>query len=130
MFKSRVLDIAVKQINEHTDLEVSYHMAGEHGRKKPLKNITFYITRKSPIILPIEFEKEKNPNVRMQQLYLVLDKLGIKSSAIVKKIADNEEMIKEVFRFNYQYQTGELKVDKNPAGLLLTKLGLTTKAQK
>lgn len=130
MFKSRVLDIAVKQINEHTDLEVSYHMAGEHGRKKPLKNITFYITRKSPIILPIEFEKEKNPNVRMQQLYLVLDKLGIKSSVIVKKIADNEEMIKEVFRFNYQYQTGELKVDKNPAGLLLTKLGLTTKAQK
>jgi plasmid replication initiation protein len=124
MFKSRVLDIAIKQINEHTDLEISYHLAGDHGRKKPLKTIVFYIKKKSPLILPIEFEKEKNPNIRMQQLYLVLDKFGIKSSAIIKQIIENEEMIKVVFLFNYQHQTGVIKAE-NPAGLLLTKLGLT-----
>lgn len=128
--KRYVLDIAVKQINEHTDLEISYYMAGEHGRKKPLKTITFYIKKKSPIILPIEFEKEKNPDIRKQQLYLVLDKLGIKSSAIVKQISENDELIKEVFRFNYQYQTGEIKAEKNAGGLLLTKLGLTNKSKK
>jgi plasmid replication initiation protein len=124
MFKSRVLDIAIKQINEHTDLEISYHLAGDHGRKKPLKTIVFYIKKKSPLILPIEFEKEKNPNIRMQQLYLILDKFGIKSSAIIKQIIENEEMIKVVFLFNYQHQTGVIKAE-NPAGLLLTKLGLT-----
>lgn len=130
--KNKVLDVAVKQINEHTDLEISYHMAGEHGRKKPLKTVTFYIKKKSPIILPIdiEFEKEKNPDIRKQQLYLVLDKLGIKSSAIIKQISENDELIKEVFRFNYQFQTGEIKADKNAGGLLLTKLGLTTKSKK
>jgi plasmid replication initiation protein len=124
MFKSRVLDVAIKQINEHTDLEISYHLAGDHGRKKPLKTIVFYIKKKSPLILPIEFEKEKNPNIRMQQLYFVLDKFGIKSSAIIKQIIENEEMIKVVFLFNYQHQTGLIKAE-NPAGLLLTKLGLT-----
>jgi plasmid replication initiation protein len=124
MFKSRVLDVAIKQINEHTDLEISYHLAGDHGRKKPLKTIVFYIKKKSPLILPIEFEKDKNPNIRMQQLYFVLDKFGIKSSAIIKQIIENEEMIKVVFLFNYQHQTGLIKAE-NPAGLLLTKLGLT-----
>ena len=124
MFKSRVLDVAIKQINEHSDLEISYHLAGEHGRKKPLKTIVFYIKKKSPLILPIEFEKDKKPNVRMQQLYFVLDKFGIKSSAIIKQIVESDEMIKEVFLFNYQHQTGVIKAE-NPAGLLLTKLGLT-----
>ena len=130
MFKARVLDVAVKQINKHTDLEISYIMAGEYGRKKPLKTIVFYIQKKNPIVLPIEFEKEKNPDVRKQQLYIVLDKLGIKSSSIVKQISENEELIKEVFRFNYQLQTGVIKADKNPAGLLLTKLGLIKKSNK
>lgn len=124
MFKKFVLDIAVKQINEHSDLEVSYQMAGEHGRKKPLKTVTFYIKKKSPIILPIEFEKDKNPDIRKANLFSILDKLGIKSSKIIKQISESEEMIKEVFRFNYQYQTGEIKAEKNAGGLLLTKLGL------
>lgn len=124
MFKSRVLDVAIKQINEHSDLEISYHMAGEHGRKKPLKTIVFYIKKKNPLILPIEFKSDGNPNIRIQQLYFVLDKFGIKSSAIIKQITESEEMIKEVFRFNYQHQTGVIKAE-NPAGLLLTKLGLT-----
>jgi plasmid replication initiation protein len=122
--KEKVLDVAVRQINEHTDLEISYQMAGEHGRKKPLKTVTFYIKKKSPIILPIEFEKDKNPDVRIANLYIILDQLGIKSSKIIKQIAESEEMIKEVFRFNYQYQTGEIKAEKNAGGLLLTKLGI------
>lgn len=122
--KEKVLDVAVRQINEHTDLEISYQMAGEHGRKKPLKTVTFYIKKKSPIILPIEFEKDKNPDIRKANLFSILDKLGIKSSKIIKQIEESEEMTKEVFRFNYQYQTGEIKAEKNAGGLLLTKLGI------
>ena len=121
--KEKVLDIAVKQINEHSDLQISYQMEGEFGRKKPLKTITFYIKKKNPVIMPISFE-EKNPNVRLEQLGIILEKFGIKSSAIVKQITDNEDFVKEVFSFNYQLQTGKIKADKNPGGLLLKKLGL------
>jgi plasmid replication initiation protein len=124
MFKSRVLDIAVKQINEHSDLEISYLMAGEHGRKKPLKTIVFYIKKKSPFMMPIEFEKDPNLDVRKANLFTILDKLGIKSSKIVNQIMASESMIKDVFHFNYQLQIGAIKAETNPGGLLLTKLGL------
>lgn len=123
-FKRFVLDVAIKQINEHSDLDVSYHMAGEHGRKKPLKTITFYIKKKSPVILPIEFERDKNPDTRKANLLFILDRFGIKASKIIKQIVESEEMTQEVFRFNYQFQTGEIKADSNAGGLLLTKLGL------
>ena len=73
--------------------------------------------------MPISFE-EKNPNARLEQLGIILEKFGIKSSAIVKQITDNEDFVKEVFSFNYQLQTGKIKADKNPGGLLLKKLGL------
>lgn len=127
--KEKVLDVAVKQINDHSDLDISYLMAGEHGRKKPLKTITFYIKKKCPIVLPIEFEKDKNPDIRLQNLHLILDKLGIKSTTIIKQIVESDEMIKQVFSFNYKFQTGEIKAE-NPAGLLITKLGLTNTKNK
>ena len=67
------------------------------------------------------------PDIRKANLFSILDKLGIKSSKIIKQIEESEEseeMTKEVFRFNYQYQTGEIKAEKNAGGLLLTKLGI------
>jgi len=124
MFKSRVLDIAMRQINENTDLKVSYKLQGEGNKKRPLKFITFYIIKKNPHILPIEFEKDVNPDARLQNLVIILDSLGIKSAQIRKTIMGSEDLIKEVFSFNYQLQTGKVKADRNAGGLLLKKLGL------
>ena len=122
MFKSRVLDIAVKQINENTDLKVSYELEGEGAKKRPFKYITFYMDKKMPRISPLKFETELD--TKLQNLMKILDSLGITSAQIRKTILDREDLTKEVFSFNYQLQTGKIKADKNPAGLLLKKLGL------
>ena len=53
-FKKFVLDIAVRQINEHTDLEISYHLIKE-GRS--FKSVRFYITTQKPQQLPIQFDR-------------------------------------------------------------------------
>lgn len=122
-FKKRVLDVAVKQINEHTDLRVSYEMEGERGRKKPLKYITFYVTRQASGELPLEFS-DPEIDVRRGNLLNTLSELGIKSPEIVRKIVENETMAAEVFKFHYQVKTGQVKAKTNPGGLLLKKLGL------
>lgn len=122
--KSRVLETAVKQINEHSDLKVSYHMEGERGRKRPLKYVKFYIKKHNPTILPIEFQGEPNLDVRQQNLLLILDELGIKSAKIIDRIKESEVMTKMVFEFSYGLKTGTVTA-KNPAGLLIKKLGLS-----
>lgn len=124
MFKKYVLDIAVKQINQHSDLAISYEMEGEHGRKKPLKYITFYVKKKTPMVPHLEFDMTKNIDVRLQNLVIILDSLGIKSAQIRRTIIDSEDLVKEVFSFNYQLQTGKIKANNNAGGLLLKKLGL------
>lgn len=122
-FKKRVLDVAVKQINEYSDLRISYEMEGERGRKKPLKYITFYVTRQASGELPIEFS-DPDIDVRHGNLLNALNELGIKSPDIVRKIAESKEMTDEVFSFNYKLKIGQIKAKTNPGGLLLKKLGL------
>ncbi len=122
-FKKRVLDVAVRQINEHSDLRVSYVMEGEGARKKPLKYLTFYVTRQKTTDPPLEFG-DSGGDARRDTLLATLDELGIKSPEIVRQILESEEMISEVFRFSYQLKTGQITAKSNPGGLLLKKLGL------
>lgn len=122
--REKVLDIAMKQINKNSDLEVSYLLEGENGKLRPLKYITFYIKKKATNVLAIEFDKLVNVDIRIQNLVKILDNLGIVSPQIRETIINNEDFVKEVFSFNYQLQTGKIKADKNPGGLLLKKLGL------
>ena len=122
-FKARVLDLAVKQINEHSDVRISYEMEGERGRKKPLKYITFYVTKQASGELPLEFN-DPDIDVRRGNLLHALNELGIKSPEIVRRIVEDKVMTDEVFKFNYQVKNGLIKVKTNPGGLLLKKLGL------
>ncbi len=122
-FKRRVLSVAMNQINEHTDLRVSYEMEGEGGRKKPLKYITFYVTRQASGELPLEFS-DPDIDVRHGNLLNALSELGIKSPDIVRKIVESKEITDDVFKFHYQIKTGQIKAKTNPGGLLLKKLGL------
>lgn len=122
-FRKRVLDVAVRQINEQSDLRVSYEMEGEGGRKRPLKYIIFYVTRQASGELPIEFN-DTDIDVRRGNLLHALSELGIKSPEIVRRIVEDRVMTDEVFKFNYQVKNGLVKVKTNPGGLLLKKLGL------
>lgn len=122
-FKKRVLDVAVQQINQHSDLRVSYEMKGEGARIRPLKYITFYITRQENGELPLEFS-DPTIDVRRGNLLIALADLGIKSPDIIRRIAEDKALSDQVFKFNYQIKNGLVNAKTNPAGLLLKKLGL------
>jgi plasmid replication initiation protein len=119
-FKKFVLDIAVRQINEHTDLEISYHLIKE-GRS--FKSLRFYITAQKPQQLPIQFDRPVE-ETRSHNARQVLDGYGIQDPKLIQQILSDEKLTDSLFKFNYDLKTGRKKADKNPAGLLLKVLGL------
>lgn len=119
-FKQFVLDIAVKQINEHTELKIEYVIEKE-GRAS--KNIKFKIWRSKTSQIPIPFDVEP-ADMRRSQVKEILENFGIKDVALINNILSDGKLIDGVFKFNYDLKVGKIKSDKNPAGLLLTILGL------
>lgn len=129
MFKSRVLDIAVRQINEHTDLEIGYSLT-KKGRS--FKHIAFTVkTQPLDMFLPVTSELAK-PGVapvgvadeHYRNARLLLEKWNIKRADVVSQIMNSAHLIQEVNKFAYELQTGKVKVERNIAGYLLTRLGL------
>lgn len=128
-FKRFVLDEAVKQINKHTDLQIGYTLE-KKGRS--FKSVIFQITRQPLLmVLPIKDAPIKAgvaPAGITEQQYqnarLWLEKWDIKRADIVNQIMNSAELIKEVNKFIYEFQNGKIKVEKNVAGYLLTRLGL------
>lgn len=129
MFKKFVLDIAVKQINEHTDLEISYTLK-KKGRS--FQHIKFNIkaqplavilpTKDTPgklEVLPVGVSDGQYQNTR-----LLLEQWGIKRADVVNQIMSSTRLIQEVNKFAYELQTGRVKIEKNIGGYLLTRLGL------
>lgn len=133
-FKRFVLDEAVKQINERTDLSIGYTLE-KQGRS--FKSVSFQVKAQplavSPQIAAANLPADSAPSgVNDQQAKnarLVLDKLSIKDARIIQQIMHSADLIKQVNKFAYELQSGKLKADKNPAGLLLTILGLKTKKE-
>jgi plasmid replication initiation protein len=129
MFKSRVLDIAVRQINEHTDLEIDYSLT-KKGRS--FKYIAFTVkTQPLDMALPVASEPIRPGQVPVgvadghyRNARLLLEKWNIKRADVVNQIMSSAHLIQEVNKFAYELQTGKVKVEKNVAGYLLTRLGL------
>ena len=59
-----------------------------------------------------------------QNARLLLEKWNIKRADVVNQIMNSAELVQEVNKFAYELQTGKIKVEKNVAGYLLTRLGL------
>ncbi|WP_162055965.1 replication initiation protein [Pontibacter pamirensis] len=118
--KKKVLDVAVRQINEHTDLTVSYHLVKE-GRS--FQAVRFYITTQKPQQLPIQFDRPVE-ETRQHNARQVLEGYGIQDPKLIQQILSDEKLTDNLFKFNYEIKTGRKKADKNPGGLLLKVLGL------
>jgi hypothetical protein len=135
MFKKRVLDEAVKQINEHTDLKIGYTLE-KKGRS--FKNVTFTIEHQPlAVMLPTGTEPTGQgeapvgvTDFQYQNVRVMLEKWNIKRPELVNQIMNSADLIKDVNKFAHELQTGNVKVEKNVAGYLLARLGLTTKATK
>jgi len=128
-FKQFVLDESVKQINQHTDLQIGYTL---QKRGRSFQNITFTVksqplaivlpTKDAPIktgAAPAGITENQHQNAR-----LLLEKWNIKRADVVNQIMNSAELVQEVNKFAYELQTGKIKVEKNIAGYLLTRLGL------
>jgi len=117
-FKERVLEPAVAQINQHTELKVSYKMS-KKGRS--FKNIEFHIDIQKPKQMPsIDFEQD----LQEQRCAKNMEEIGIKRQDLIEKVVKDETLRKQVFKWYHDWKIGKLGKVNNPAGLLLKTLGL------
>ncbi len=120
MFQKFVLDVAVKQINQHTDLHIDYELI-KKGRS--FESIRFLISQQQPQQLPLPFEQSAD-DARQQSGRQRLAELEIREPRLVEQILGEAGMLDELFKFCYNLKTGKTKATTNPGGLFLTMVGL------
>lgn len=115
-----VLKVATAQINERTDLNISYELI-KKGRA--YHSIKFYVNAQVPQQTLIPFELPTD-DAKAQMARQHLDKLGIKAPDLVNKILTDNKLLSALFEFTYKLKTEKIKADKNPGGLFLKINGL------
>jgi len=115
-----VLDVAITQINEHTDLHVKYELL-KKGRS--YQYIKFYVIAQEPRQLPIPFELAAD-DAKAQMARKHLDALSITDAKLVQEITLTPKHLDALFAFMYKLKTEKIKANKNPGGLFLKMQGL------
>ena len=127
-----VLDPSVAQINEHTELHISYDL---EKVRKSYKYITFKIKRQAPkfeppFLLP-PFEQDTPslpPGINQEQhdnCVIVLDKFfEIKDPRILDLILSNAAHIRGTFSLRNDIINQKVVVQKTRAGLLFSRLSI------
>ena len=125
--RESVLDIAVQQINEHTELHISYKL---EKRVRTFKNIVF--TVKSQALaetIPFDLVQGAAAPAGMQQHQVenagrLLAQLSITTPALVATILGNAAHVAACNKFAHDLKTGKHTKAHSLSGLLLTILGL------
>jgi len=126
-FRESVLDIAVKQINEHTELHVSYKL---EKKGKAFKNIVFTIKPQALAeTIPFELVPGATAPAGLQQHQVdnagrLLAQLSITTPALVATILGNAAHVTACNKFAHDLKTGKHAKAHSLSGLLLTILGL------
>ncbi len=126
-FRESVLDVAVKQINEHTELNISYKL---EKRVRTYKNIAFTVKPQALAeTIPFDLVATAQDVPGVQQSHLdnaarILDELRITDAKHRQTILASATHVAEVNRYNHDLKTGKVKASRNPGGLLLVRLGL------
>lgn len=126
-FRESVLDVAVKQINEHTELHISYKL---EKRVRTYKNIVFTVKPQALAeTIPFDLVATAQPLPGVQQSHYdnaarILDELRITDAKHRQSILTSAAHVAEVNRYNHDLKTGKVKASRNPGGLLLVRLGL------
>jgi plasmid replication initiation protein len=131
MFRKFVLDESVRQVNKHTDIEIGYVL---HKRGRSFNSVSFTVkSQPLAVVLPLKDQPAKAETgaapagvseSQYHNVRLLLEKWNIKRADVVNQIMASADLIQEVNKFAYELQTGKVKVEKNVAGYLLTRLGL------
>jgi plasmid replication initiation protein len=126
-FRESVLDVAVKQINEHTELHISYKL---EKRVRTYKNIIFTVKAQALAeTIPFDLVATAPTLPGVQQSHYdnaarILDELRITDGKHRQTILASAAHVAEVNRYNHDLKTGKVKASRNPGGLLLVRLGL------
>ncbi|GAA4509080.1 hypothetical protein GCM10023172_42150 [Hymenobacter ginsengisoli] len=126
-FRESVLDVAVKQINEHTELNISYKL---EKRVRTYTHIVFTVKPQALAeTIPFDLVATAQNVPGVQQSHYdnaarVLDELRITDVKHRQTILTSAAHVAEVNRYNHDLKTGKVKASRNPGGLLLVKLGL------
>jgi plasmid replication initiation protein len=125
--REKVLDVAVKQINEHTELNVSYAL---EKRGKTFKNITFTV-KPQALAATIPFDLE--PSVafpvglathQVENAGRLLTQLSITTPELVATILASAAHVATCNKFAHDLKTGKHAKSHSLSGLLLTILGI------
>jgi hypothetical protein len=125
MFKRNVLDVAVKQINERTDLLIDYKLE-KVGRG--FKNIVFTV-KPQAVALPLSFgvlpdETFSLASHQVDNVRRLLGQLSIATPELVDQILASPTHVAACNKFAHELKTGKHAKAHSLSGLLLTILGL------
>lgn len=125
MFKRNVLDVAVKQINEKTDLLIGYKLE-KVGRS--FKNIIFTV-KPQAVALPLSFgvlpdEASGQVSHQVDNVRRLLGQLSIITPELVDQILASPAHVAACNKFAHELKTGKHAKAHSLSGLLLTILGL------
>ena len=125
MFKKKVLDVAVKQINEKTDLRIDYKLE-KVGRA--FKNIVFTVKPQDGALPPaLSALPDEVPGLTAQQVdiaHRLLTRLNIITPPLVAEILASRAHILGCNKFSHELKMGMHAKVGSLSGLLLTILGL------
>ncbi len=126
-FKSKVLDISVKQINEHTDLYINYTL---EKKGKAFKNLIFTV-KPQALAETIPFDLVPGvaapagvPAHQVENAGRLLTQLSITAPELVGHILSNAAHVAACNKFAHDMKTGKHAKAHSLSGLLLTILGL------
>ncbi len=126
-FKASVLDLAAKQINEHTELHVSYTL---EKKGKAFKHIVFTVKPQALAeTIPFDLVPSGTAPAGMQQHQVdnagrLLAQLSITTPALVATILASAAHVAACNKFAHDLKTGKHAKAHSLSGLLLTMLGL------
>lgn len=125
--RERVLDIAVKQINEHTELSISYEL---EKKGRAFKNIVFSVKLQAQAdTIPFELVPGAAAPAGLQQHQVdnagrLLAQLGIITPGLVAQILGSAAHVATCNKFAHDLKTGKHAKSHSLSGLLLTILGI------
>lgn len=119
-FKDRVLVPAIMQINQFTDLTISYDAKPLSG--KTVTSILFCIGKTKSIQRIIPFDLPEIDE-KANQLVNGMHEIGLIDKVIIKKVLDSPELRKRAFKWLFDYRMDKSKYHA-PAGHFIKSLAL------
>jgi len=126
--REKVLDLAVKQINEHTELHISYSL---EKKVRTFKSIVFTVKPQALAeTIPFELVPPGSPSPaglaqhQVDNAGRLLAQLGIITPALVASILSSSAHVAACNKFAHDVKTGKHNKAHSLSGLLLTILGL------